>query len=35
MDQGVSVGIRVVMFVGQPDLERLQCPRNQPSSGSF
>ena len=35
MDQGVSVGIRVVMLVGEPDLEPLQCPRNQPSSGSF
>ena len=35
MDQGVSVRIRVVMLVGQPDVERLQCPRNQPSSGSF
>ena len=35
MDQGVSVGIRVVMLVGQPDLEPLQCPRNQPSSGSY
>ena len=35
MDQGVSVGIRVVMLVGEPDVERLQCPRNQPSSGSF
>ena len=35
MDQGVSVGIRVVMFVGQPDLDPLQCPRNQPSSCSF
>ena len=35
MDQGVSVGIRVVMLVLEPDLEPLQCPRNQPSSGSF
>ena len=35
MDQGVSVGIRVVMLVGEPDVERLQCPRNQPSSCSF
>ena len=35
MDQGVSVGIRVVMLVLEPDLEPLQCLRNQPSSGSF
>lgn len=35
MDQGVSVGIRVVMLVGEPDVERLQSPRNQLSSGSF
>ena len=35
MDQGVSVGIRVVMLVLEPDLEPLQCPRNQPSSGSY
>lgn len=30
MALGVSVGMRVVMLVGEPDVERLQCPRNQP-----
>ena len=34
MALGVSVGMRVVMLVGEPDVERGQCPRNQPPSGS-
>ena len=35
MALGLSVGMRVVMLVGEPDVERLQSPRNQLSSGSF
>ena len=34
MALGVSVGIRVVMLLGAPDVELLQCLRNQPPSGS-
>lgn len=34
MALGLSVGMRVVMLVGEPDVERLHCPRNQPPSGS-
>ena len=29
----VSVGIRVVMLMGESDMEHLRCQRNQPSSG--